>query len=129
MNSTSRYFTPEEATRTLPLVRHIVSDIVSKGQELRDLAAEGRGVSSTYRKAYAEIQHCITELEQFGCLYTDASYKESLVNFPAIIDDERVYLSWHSGEEEVTHYHACDGGFESRRPIPFQYLASPCLQA
>ena len=42
---------------------------------------------------------------------------EGIVDFPALIDGEEVYLCWREGETGVTHWHSPDTGFAGRRPL------------
>ena len=46
-----KYFSPAEASRTLPLVRKIVADILKTGQELRTFVAEAGDSSETKSKS------------------------------------------------------------------------------
>ena len=41
---------------------------------------------------------------------------EGYVDFPAIRENEEVYLCWCQGEEEVIHWHPADQPCSSRRP-------------
>jgi hypothetical protein len=41
-----------------------------------------------------------------------------LIDFPAIIDDEQVFLCWRSDEPELAFYHRIEGGYAGRRPLP-----------
>jgi hypothetical protein len=40
-----------------------------------------------------------------------------LLDFPARIDDEEVYLCWKLGEDRIRFYHRQDEGFSGRKPI------------
>ncbi|MFV1994980.1 MAG: DUF2203 domain-containing protein [Verrucomicrobiales bacterium] len=117
-------FTPQEATRTLPLVRHIVSDINRAGKELQDLAKhETQGDESPeFRRRLRAMEKLIQELEDLGCYYKDWNFDTGLVDFPALINGEHVLLCWRSDEPELTHYHSYDSGFADRKPIPAEYL-------
>ena len=44
MVTATKYFTPEEARRTLPLVRKIVEDILNSSREIRLLADDKEGI-------------------------------------------------------------------------------------
>jgi hypothetical protein len=48
---------------------------------------------------------------------------EGLVDFPAIHNDEVIWLCWKYGEPEITHWHGFDEGFSGRKridPLRFQ---------
>lgn len=117
-------FTPAQATRTLPLVKRIVRDLIDRGAELRELAPRQRdeGVGDQIRKLEAEIRDLAEELERIGCSYKDWGFEAGLVDFPAEIDGEQVLLCWRSDEEEVGFYHTYEGGFAGRTPIPAELL-------
>ena len=118
-----RYFTPDEANHMLPLVRVIVRDILEKGNDLRALGTEGRGVSPRFQKAMAEITAFVAELEELGCFYKDIGFQTGLVDFPALINGQEIYLCWQSDEETIVHYHRHDEGFAARRRIPPNWYA------
>ena len=121
------YFTPQEANRTLPLVKRIVRDIQETGRQFRG-AAEKLGESATedpeIRKQMKELEQLFGELEQIGCSYKDPNFALGLVDFPSIIDGQEVMLCWRSDEESVAFYHGSEG-YSGRKPIPETYLDGP----
>jgi hypothetical protein len=124
-----RTFTPLEATRTLPLVKQIVGDILAKGKEQRALV-EDEGpetVETEDRKSVleAELAELFKELEELGCSFRDWGFEIGLVDFPSEIDGRPVLLCWRSDEPAVSFYHAPDAGYAGRKPIPRQLLDVP----
>jgi hypothetical protein len=111
------WFTPEKADKTLPFVRGVVHDILEKGRELRHLLDDG-GSAEEVRNAKAEIAALVVELEKIGCSYRDWNFDVGLVDFPAVMNGEEVFLCWRSDEDAVTWYHTPEGGFAGRKPIP-----------
>ena len=120
----TRYFTPDQANHMLPLVRAIVWDILEKGNDLRSLGTEGRGVSPRFQRAMAGITSLVAELEELGCSYKDIGFQTGLVDFPALISGQEIYLCWQSDEDAIVHYHRADEGFAARRRIPPNWYAS-----
>lgn len=117
-------FTPAEANRTLPLVKRIVSDILSKGQEIQRLAPD-QGKEAVGDRIWAlehELRDHMLELEKVGCSYKDWDFSKGLVDFPSQIEGEDVLLCWRSDEESVTHYHGYTDGYAGRRDIPAELL-------
>ena len=53
-----------------------------------------------------------------GCYYKDWNFQIGLVDFPALVDDEVVFLCWRSDESELRYYHRLEEGFAGRRPLP-----------
>lgn len=122
-------FTPFEATKTLPLVKQIVGDILAKGKAHRELC-EDEGpdtVEKEDRKAVleGELDELFKELEQLGCSFRDWGFEIGLVDFPSEIDGRPVLLCWRSDEPTVGFYHPLDAGYAGRRPIPPRLLEAP----
>ena len=108
MTTELKYFTPVEARKTLPLVKNIVRDILQTTREMR-LIAEGidNGIDDDARikKLATEVNGFLSELEEIGCFYKDTNFQIGLVDFPAMIDGEEVYLCWRSDEDDILYYH------------------------
>jgi hypothetical protein len=121
MMTETKYFTPAEARKTLPLVKNIVKDILATTKEMRLLAddIEGR-VENDPRiiKMAADVNGFISELEEIGCYYKDWNFTIGLVDFPAIINGKEVFLCWRSDEDDIKYYHDSESGYAGRRLIP-----------
>lgn len=120
-----KYFTPEEANKTLPLVRKIVKDILDYSYELRTITDSTGGEIDNNHEAQniiSQLRGFMKELEEIGCYYKDWNFSIGLVDFPAIIDAEEVYLCWKSDEEKVMYYHGINEGFRGRKLIPEYYF-------
>jgi len=120
-----KYFSPAEANKTLPLVKKIVKDILDYSFELKTIADSVGGNIDNNREAQnliSEIRGFMKELEEIGCFYKDWNFSVGLVDFPAIIDSEEVYLCWKSDEDKITQYHGINEGFRGRRLIPEYYF-------
>jgi hypothetical protein len=126
------YFTPEEANRTLPLVRRIVQDIVDDYRRWKEALARYELAAAYQRPEQGEsddvvarrkavddiaeqINAYITELEQIGCVLK--GFDEGLVDFRGKMGGRDVWLCWRLGEAEITHWHELEDGFTGRRPI------------
>lgn len=125
MTTETKYFTPAEARKTLPLVRNIVRDILQTTREMRLIAEEvnvGIGDDLRIKKLASDVNGFLAELEEIGCFYKDTKFQIGLVDFPAMIDSEEVYLCWRSDESDILYYHGMDEGYPGRRLIPPQYF-------
>jgi hypothetical protein len=130
-----RYFTAEEANKTLALVRPLAEELVSHRRAL--LAAEERRADLDRRIAgngealdardlvdlearitreAAELASCVVRIQDLGVLVKDLD--RGLMDFPALRGDEEVLLCWQVGEEKVTHWHGLEEGFAGRKPLP-----------
>jgi hypothetical protein len=125
MEIQTKYFTPAEATKTLPLVRKIVSDILFISNEIRLRAEEeGKKVEEDpeIKKMIEELRGYFQEIEDLGCYYKDWDFSIGLVDFPSVINGEEVFLCWRSDEEKIIHYHPIDTGFIGRKLLPEEFL-------
>ena len=112
-----RLFSVTEAQRTLPLVRSIVQDILDLGAQARDVVS-GRTDEFTIEGLQDRLREHLSELAGIGCYYKDWNFRIGLVDFPALIDGEVVFLCWRSDEPELRYYHRIEDGYAGRRPLP-----------
>ncbi len=121
----TKYFTPEEARKTLPLVRKIVKDILDTTREMRLIADDMSGKvedDPAIQKMVRDVNGFMNELEEIGCFYKDWNFTIGLVDFPAVIDGRDVLLCWKSDEDDIKYYHEIDKGFAGRKLIPAEYF-------
>ena len=125
-------FTAQQANRTLPLVRRIVKDIVTLYPEWRDRvetyavfaatataddpSPEAEVAVADVQRLAKEIDGCLKELADLGVEYKQP-LDAGLVDFPAEINEEPVYLCWKYDEPHVAHWHPRAEGFAGRRPL------------
>jgi hypothetical protein len=125
MTTEIKYFTPADARKTLPLVKNIVRDILQATREMRLIAEEvNNGIEDDIRikKLAGDVNGFLSELEEIGCYYKDTKFQIGLVDFPAMIEGEEVYLCWRSDEDDILYYHEMDSGYLGRKLIPPQYF-------
>ena len=53
-----------------------------------------------------------------GCSFKDWNFSIGLVDFPAVIDGETVFLCCRSDEGKLAWYHRIEDGYQRRRPLP-----------
>ncbi len=61
------------------------------------------------------IKAALARIEATGCVVKDLDV--GLLDFPALVDNEEVYLCWKLGEERIRFWHRQDEGFAGRKPI------------
>lgn len=126
MNATkTKYFTPNEAKKTLPLVKQIVRDILADGYQIHTIAESLGGNIEGNEEIILlakNMNHYMIELEEIGCYYKDWNFRIGLVDFPAIINGEEVFLCWRSDEDDIFYYHGVNEGYAGRKEIPEDYL-------
>src|SRR5438132_6027719 len=127
-----------EAAKMLPLVQHIMSDVVASQRSLSQLtpqeeqlhrqrrALDWSGRSRLYAMreeiALAEqtMQDATAELEKLGVVVVDAEFGR--VGFPTVVNGKRAYFSWQGGEQDIRYWHFVEE--ERRRPVPVTWLKS-----
>lgn len=125
-------FTVEDANRTLPLVRRIVSDAVrdywrwqEKVREFEEVAANrvvgepndlADRLESEAQHLAREIDGYLAEIRQLGVEMK--GFDTGLVDFPGEIDGRPVLLCWQLGEATVEYWHEESAGFAGRQPLP-----------
>ena len=117
---TEKFFTWQEATNTLPLVKKIVSDILRIGQQIRELYVEMEKPEEDpeVNRFMDQLDELFDEMESLGCYYKDWNFVVGLVDFPSKLNGRDVMLCWKSDEEEILYYHDAETGFAGRRRIP-----------
>lgn len=132
-----KYFTVEQANQALPLVRAIVTDIVTHFRDVHErkerlmrirrrsggatreadnlYSEEVQQIEEELEKDVARLQDYVDELQSLGAEFKD--YVRGLVDFPALIDGREVYLCWQLDEPEIGYWHELDAGFQGRQSL------------
>lgn len=129
-----KLFTIDEANAMLPLVRAITRDLVQLAREVieRQQRVEylksGRDLdksdpySDELEQSLADLEHdkerlrdYVLELRDLGVEPKSAT--EGLIDFPALIDGQLVFLCWKLDEPEVLFWHTLEGGFAGRQSL------------
>jgi hypothetical protein len=130
-----RLFTLTEAERARRELEPFLIEAIGARKKLNELEVELGAVSTRillmggmivpYAKlaekrmehqALAEVMKSNLErILSTGCVIKDLDV--GLLDFPAIIDNEEVYLCWKLGEDRIRFYHRQDEGFSGRKPL------------
>jgi len=130
-----RLFTLTEAERTRRELEPFLIEAISARKKLSVLENELNAVSTRILMMggilvpYAKLAEKRAEqqtlaslmksnLEKIlstGCVIKDLDI--GLLDFPAIIDNQEVYLCWKLGEDRIRYYHRQDEGYRGRKPI------------
>jgi hypothetical protein len=86
----------------------MMGGVVVPYEKLATLRLEHEHLAETLKAAL----HRILET---GCLIKDLEV--GLLDFPALINNEEVYLCWRLGEDRIRFYHRQNEGFAGRKPI------------
>jgi hypothetical protein len=130
---TIKHFTIDEANRTLPLVRRIVSDITVLYPDWRELVARYELAAAGAKPEWGEspeqlelrsriedvagrITVYMSELEAVGCVFK--GFQDGLIDFYGKLDGRDVFWCWKQGEDRIEHWHEIEAGFAGRQPVP-----------
>jgi hypothetical protein len=72
-------------------------------------------VRSDHNRLISQIKDALDRIHATGCVVKDLD--AGLIDFPAILKNEEVYLCWRLGEDRIRFYHRQDEGFSGRKPI------------
>ena len=135
----ARIFTLEEAERTLPLLRRILTDLRAEYRVWQDAGAEyellaagaraERGETDELlaaRRAMTEsadrISGFLDEIAAIGCLFK--GFDAGLVDFYTLREDRLVFLCWRVDEDHITHWHDVESGYAGRQPVDSTFLTT-----
>jgi hypothetical protein len=135
----TRIFTLEEAERTLPLLRRILTDLRAEYRVWQDAGAEyellaagaraERGETDELlaaRRAMTEsadrISGFLDEITAIGCLFK--GFDAGLVDFYTLREDRLVFLCWRVDEDHITHWHDVESGYAGRQPVDSTFLTT-----
>ena len=126
--SERKYFTLDQANRTLPLVKRVVGDLVDEyalwKEHMRryevlsaigstEETEEQRATRDKAQEIAGRISEYVEELSTVGCLLK--GFDDGLVDFYGKRDGGDVFWCWKLGEPRITHWHDVDTGFAGRR--------------
>jgi hypothetical protein len=134
-----KLFTLQEAERTLPLVRRIVSDLTVEYPAWRAAVGRFELLTGGARADWGETQELVAareevtrhanrinrylqELEAIGCVFK--GFEGGLVDFYSLREDRPIFLCWRLGEDRINHWHEIDTGFGGRQLIDGAILSA-----
>jgi len=86
----------------------MMGGVIVPYEKLAALRMEHNQLAETMKSALSRIL-------ETGCLIKDLDV--GLLDFPAVIDNQDVYLCWKVGEDRIRFYHRQDEGFAGRKPL------------
>ena len=122
-----RHFTVAEANAELPRIEPMLVALREAKSELLDDEARealteasatngGGDPGKQVGQAFLMVRRILAELNEAGIVVRDVD--RGLIDFPAVLDGEEVYLCWELGEEEIAFFHDLESGFGGRQPLP-----------
>jgi hypothetical protein len=121
-----RHYSVDEANALLPRVKPVLrklrdaKDMLTDedAHELLSEAAPTNGGGESGRQvgeAFLEVRRLLGALQEAGIVVRDID--RGLIDFPAVLDGEEVYLCWELGEDGVEYWHDLESGYRGRQPL------------
>jgi len=122
-----RYFTLDEATATLAVIRPLLAEIQEIRQAILEKQPEvwpvlakaaGNGGSQAANQVETEfhrLNQLVHRLQATGAVLKDIDL--GLIDFPALRDGREIYLCWKYDEDRIRYWHDLDSGFAGRQPL------------
>ncbi len=134
-DSEDKLFTLKEAERTRTEIEPVLLEAMQARRKMTELeqglsslaerimrsggmlvSRERAGKLRTEHDALGEaVREALERIQATGCVVKDLDV--GLLDFPARINNEDVYLCWRVGEDRIRFYHRQDEGFAGRRPL------------
>jgi hypothetical protein len=131
----SKYFSLTEAERLRAQLEPLLIEAMESRRHMNELAAELTAIAERIQRSGGmlvplekaartraqltrheeSVQFSLEKIHSTGCLVKDLDV--GLLDFPARINNEDVYLCWRLGEDRIRFYHRQDEGFAGRKPI------------
>ncbi len=122
----SKHYTREEARQLLPQVRawldrltELRAELAKCETRLTGLMAPGRDLGgelvNRWVRVLAEVQELLLEFYKREIQIKDID--RGLVDFPAVIGGNEVFLCWEKGEDDVEFWHDLDSGYAGRERL------------
>ena len=123
-------FTLDEAEALIPELEKIFEAVAELAAQAQARASQAQRLEERRPEATAEIQVAKSQVQFLtgqmeeklqGIIELGALPKglaPALVDFPARVGGEDVFLCWKFGEKAITAYHGADDGFSGRKPLP-----------
>lgn len=70
---------------------------------------------ATLDKLQQTVESALDHIHSTGCVVKDLD--SGLLDFPAVLDNQEVYLCWRLGEDRIRYYHGIKEGFSGRKPL------------
>ena len=130
-----RFFTLEEAEGLIPRLREWLQQAIEAKKEAVEVERELRSLSARINalggveidptsvakrklarhQAVERLQEAAGNIEKSGALVKDLD--TGLIDFPALLENEEVYLCWKLGESRIEYWHRIQDGFAGRKRI------------
>ena len=119
-----KFFTLEEANRSLPYVRKVVADLTACYAQVLEIRHDiehphadqtPEHLEAEYEKAMERLGLFVDELNLVGVELKD--FEKGLLDFPSMAEGREILLCWQLGEKEIVAWHEVDAGYKGRQDV------------
>jgi hypothetical protein len=121
-----RHFTRAEAEALLPTVEPILRELRTARDRLTDAEAHqlladtaptngGGAPGREVGEGFLAVRRLLGAVQEMGIVVRDID--RGLIDFPALIDGEEIYLCWQFDEDGISWWHDLESGFGGRQPL------------
>jgi hypothetical protein len=121
-----RHFTRAEAEALLTTVEPMLRELRTARDRLTDAEAHqlladtaptngGGAPGREVGEGFLEVRRLLGGIQELGIVIRDID--RGLIDFPAIIDGDEVYLCWQLDEDGIAYWHDLESGFGGRQPL------------
>jgi hypothetical protein len=125
-NQFNKHYTREEARSLLPQIRQWLQQLTQLRGQLRKhdqrldaLMASGcdtgGAVVNQWVRTLSDLRDVLVEFQRREIIIKDVD--RGLLDFPAIIGGQEVFLCWEKDEEDIEFWHALDAGYTGRERL------------
>ena len=121
-----RHFNREEAETLLAEVEPMLRELRTARDRLTDAEAHklladvaptngGGAPGREVGEGFLAVRRLLAAVQELGIVVRDID--RGLIDFPAVIDGEEVYLCWQLDEDGISWWHDLESGFGGRQPL------------
>ena len=130
-----RYFTLGEAERTRREVEPLLMEAMEGRRKVGELqehlgalatrimmtggllvsVEQAARVRGEHDHLMQQVRSALEQIQSTGCVVKDLDV--GLLDFPAKLNNQEVFLCWRLGEDRIRFYHSMDEGFADRKPL------------
>jgi hypothetical protein len=132
-----RYYTLEEARRTLPRIQQLMEEVQRARKEIIRLRPEvwpalkkaasngGNHTASELAHEFGRLERSVKGITDLGIYIKDLDsgiidikdLDSGIIDFLGMRDGREVFLCWRLGEDDIRFWHDLNTGFAGRQPI------------
>jgi len=121
-----KHYTRSEARALLPAVRQWLDQLIELRHQVEQSEQSmlpllntggdlGGPLANKWVRSIADMKDTLLEFHRREIQVKDLD--RGLIDFPALLDGNEVFLCWESGEDDIEFWHELDAGYAGREPL------------